>query len=163
MKSEQLNILRKLIREEVSKIVKEEVYNQFPSLISEILKKPAIKSKLEENFSPIQNQKSIVKKSKISTGNKILDSILEETKPFDMSHQSGFDRVQMDGGFSMNEGFTVPQTSIIPTSDTVGNPIDPNSVPKEIIGALTKNYSSFMKKVEKSVGQRSNVQAFKTD
>ena len=130
------------LTEIIRKIVAEEVRNQFPSLLAEVLnaKKPVIRQESIE-------QKKIIQPSprprvEVSTGNPKLDQILRETSAGFAGATYDGPNVDVDGGFGfIGEGIDVPETSYV---DEI-----PSVVPLSA-DFMKRDYSTLLKKTAKA-------------
>lgn len=136
------------LTEIIRKLVSEEVKNQFPHLINEILGKG---SQTVQQPQPRPVQQKIIPK----TGNPELDRVLEQTAPrMSRPHQPVQNRqplVQLENPFSMSN-FQAPQTSYY-DQEPIMESMDEIQA-EELPDFLSKNYAGFMKSVDKKVKQQ---------
>lgn len=133
------------LTEIIRKIVAEEVRNQFPSLLAEVLnaKKPVIRQESVQKKpvapAPVPPRPRV----EVSTGNPKLDAILRETTAGFAGATYAGPSVDVDGGFGfIGEGIEVPGTS---------EHIDeiPSVVPLSA-DFMKKDYSTLLKKANKA-------------
>ena len=166
MKSDKLKlILEKIIAEEVSKQLPKAVASVMERLLTE--NKSTSKVKTEEIITEDEILEEPVKK-KIFTGNKKLDEILSNTKPFQRDERDSSRRVMLDSGFekltSTDEIITSTQTddsnlgfikSMVGESFAADkNPIvesiqDHPDLPEAVEKAITRDYSALMNTINK--------------
>ena len=140
------NLIRKVVREEIDYALRREIKSLKEDLRDEIkptiieTKSPIVANNLKEKIMGTPTQQ-IPKKSfkpKQFTSNNTLNDLLNETAMGDTSLGQPQSPVSMEGNFNMAE------TPI----NTIGNmPIE--SAPKEVADAVTRDYSSLMKAINK--------------
>ncbi len=135
-KSELTEIIRKLVAEEVK--------NQFPSLISEILGRPS---------KPIVQETRQPKLTIPKTGNAALDRVLQQTVP-NIKRQPG-PPVSLDGEFKMNASFELPATDY-DSSEMMNEGVDMME-PVELPDFMNKNFSNVLKSSIKASAMRNGV------
>lgn len=140
------NMTKSDLTEIIRKIVAEEVRNQFPSLLAEVLnaKKPVIRQESVQKKpviqAPVAPQRPRVE---VSTGNPKLDAILRETTAGFAGSTYAGPNVDVDGGFGfIGEGIDVPGTT---------EHIDeiPSVVPLSA-DFMKRDYSALLKKADKA-------------
>jgi hypothetical protein len=165
-----LNDLRKIIREEVTKVVRKELVG-FVKLLGEssgdttlprkkkIGKKPkpsVTEKSLKDMMSEFEGDNFDAPKQNFSN-NPVLNDILNETaqappKPGFESYQTMGDKVydkqSMAEVLGYGEGSGTPQ-NIAPMSTPDGRPIAAEQVPEDVVKAMTRNYGDLMKAIDK--------------
>lgn len=150
-----IQLLRNVIREEVSIAVRTE-FNMLLNESSAPKPMPAPRQAPQVTKKPIQK--------KTYTNNPVLNDILNETSgfapegPMAMQLNEGHYSHQSHDDFS--EWPTMARTSspkmqaaaMIPTTDSDGRPVNMQNVPDHVVGALTKDYRSLMKAIDKKKG-----------
>lgn len=102
------------------------------------------------------NTKKPAPKHQYST-NPLLNSILNETKPFSQSGTSLHEMIedQYEEWPTMTQRM-IPgankKISVIPTTDLDGRPVNVNEIDESVANALTKDYSALMKAINKKKG-----------
>ena len=153
--------IRRIIQEEVQKTVRKEI-----QVMLNEAKNTSFESKITDHFEPRVNVKPRpAKQTKTYSKNPMLNELLNETSP-----------MRGDGNY-ITEAFAAPEvdyndynewpsmrnapsmmtgrmgaTSMIPTTDTEGRPVQNVHVPEEVANALTRDYSSLMKAINKKKG-----------
>ena len=161
-------VVRKVVREELKPIIKENYQIANTSKKVKPTKKfdPLDVSHIfEENISSTNNQKSKINKKskKVFSKNKVLNGILNETyesdewrsinsnQAFTSQHAQGFNRGAM--AEMIGYGGTKPTvTNMTPTVDPDGRPLNVNLEGTKVGDALTRDYSSLMKKLNSKKG-----------
>jgi len=144
-------IVRKVVREELKPMLKEIKNSQKP-IIKEIKSKKVKVDPLDINVEEIvaADKTPSASKSKSFIKNPMLNELLNET------HQSGEWR-SMDAQFGSNQAQAWSgreSTSVAPTTDIDGRPIDTNNEQvANVMGAITKDYSQLMKTIDKKKGR----------
>lgn len=129
------------LQEMIRKMVREEIRNVLPEVLVEIFQ-----SKSEKNNSNLiksEEGKPKSKPVKSYVSNPILNKILNETTG----------GVPQEGSFQQmmqSEDMRVGSTSMIPTTDINGKPVDPDTLPEHLTEALTKDYSNILKIMDKA-------------
>ena len=152
-----------LIREIVKQEVKKEVREIF---IREGMKSMAQQSTLVEDkvVEVLPERKSKPKKKVTYTKNPVLNDILNETananeldeyptmsgKPFDTSRMA---EAMGYGNMSMRVGSDEVKREMGAAQTVQAAGVNPESVPEEVMGALTKDYSEVMKALKKRDGK----------
>ena len=151
-----VSLIKEIVRQEVKKEVRE-------IFIKEGMKSMAQKSTLvEDRVVEVLPERKSKPKEKVSyTKNPVLNDILNETaragemdeyptmgnKTFDSSKMASM----MGYGNVMGSAEDKRKVSAIQTVQAAG--VDPNNVPEEVMGALTKDYSGVMKALKKKDGK----------
>ena len=154
-----IQTLRKVIREEVQTAVRTEL-SQIGSVIRESRKStPATAQRYTESYKPKPKPKQQFSK------NSMLNDILNETGGFKSENpyamlQENYSEVDYNDfeewpTKNMGQRPMAPmnKAAMLPTTDPEGRPINPNSVPKEVVNAITKDYSALMKAIDKKKGK----------
>jgi len=133
------------LTEIIRKIVAEEVRNQFPSLLAEVLnaKKPVIRQESVQRKPAAPVVVPPRPRVEVSTGNPKFDQILRETTAGFAGSSYAGPNVDVDGGFGfIGEGIEVPGTS---------EHIDeiPSVVPLSA-DFMKRDYSTLLKKADKA-------------
>lgn len=150
-------VIRRIVQEEVQRTVRKEI-----QVMLNESKNNTFESKITDHFEPRVNVKPRpAKQPKQYSKNPMLNELLNETAP-----------MQRDGNY-ITEAFAAPDinyndydewpsmrsmpaprtaASMIPTTDTEGRPIHNVHVPEEVASALTRDYSSLMKAINKKKG-----------
>jgi hypothetical protein len=156
-----IQALRKVIREEVSVAVRNEL-NQFNSVITESKKKEV--SKYTDSINPTKPaQRPQPNQPKQYVSNPMLNDILNETVGFkgegpQVYLEESVDYNDMSEWPTMNvNGRMAPTTPSILT-DVDGRRIDTNQLASTeagaaVVNALTKDYSALMKAIDKKKGK----------
>lgn len=159
-----IQVLRKVIREEVQTAVRTELGN-IGSMITE--QKQTTQHTSNRPQQPIQKYNPAKRPAQASvkrqlTTNPLLNDILNETSgfrsegPMSMMNESidysgDFDEwptIQMNGMAGMSQA-----ANTIPKVDTEGRYIDPSMLPEPLVQNLTKDYSALMKAIDKKKGK----------
>lgn len=143
------------LTEIIRKIVSEEVKNQFPHLINEILGKKS--SPVQEVRQPVQPKFNIPK-----TGNPELDKVLEQTaprvatrQPVHTGQRPSIPPVSLEGGgFSMSS-FQAPETSYY-DAEPIMESVDEMPA-EELPDFLNKNFSTALKSSIKASAMRKGI------
>ena len=154
-----IQALRKVIREEVQTAVRTEL-SQIGSVIKESRKPaPAPVQRYAESYKPKPKPKQQFSK------NSMLNDILNDTggfraeNPYAMLQEnySEVDYNDFDEWPTMSMGqrpmAPINKAAMLPTTDTEGRPLNPNTVPEEVVNAITKDYSALMKAIDKKKGK----------
>ena len=158
-----IQVLRKVIREEVQTAVRTELGN-IGSMITEQRKSEQNNTiyktqQATSNYTPPRKQTAPVKRQ--LTTNPTLNDILNETSGFqsegsismmneNIDYSGDFDEwptIQMNGMTAAN---TVANT--IPKVDIEGRYVDASQLPEPLVQNLTKDYSALMKAINKKKG-----------
>ena len=136
------NLIRKIVREEIDyslrreiKSLKEDIRDELKPIIKETTEssnKPmpeVVKNSLKEKIMGKQPIKQRAKQNFV--GNGTLNDLLNETAQGDTNLNSGMSPVHMEGDFS-----------------TIGG-VPAEAAPKEVVEAVTRDYSGLMKAIEK--------------
>jgi hypothetical protein len=151
--------IRKIIQEEVKKTVRKEIQvilnESKEATITESIYDPVDFKSSNLNVKPRQ-----AKAPKQYSKNPLLNDILNETAP--MKGDSNFIAESFGAGVEYNNYEEWPTmknmptgmskmgvVSMIPTTDTEGRPMHNVQVPEEVASALTRDYSSLMKAINK--------------
>jgi len=150
-----IQLLRSVIREEVSIAVRTElnmVLNESKST------RPASAPK---QTAPV-TKKPIQKKT--YTSNPVLNDILNETSGFTPEGPMAMQLNEMHYSHQSHDDFgewpTMARTAspmmqaatMLPSTDSDGRPVNMQNVPDHVVGALTKDYRSLMKAIDKKKG-----------
>lgn len=152
--------IRQIIKEEVQKTVKQEIQ----VLLNE---SRTVDTSLVDMIEPrVKTQPRQVKSQRTFSKNPLLNEILNETAP--MSKDSYIQESFMNDSVAQvnyndhdewptmrnmsNMSNKIGVASMIPTTDTEGRPMANVQVPEEVANALTKDYSSLMKAINKKKG-----------
>ena len=153
-----VKILRKVIREEVRSAVKEILGEQKKSSNKVIDHGLSLHKMVERQENPYEVQG---KRKKQFSKDPVLNDILNETSlnynPAEFNGAPPSYPNMENKAFTSNDvpsfaSIMEPQTSrinTIPTTDVNGNVVDPNAIPEHVTSALTKDYSSLMKAMDK--------------
>jgi hypothetical protein len=154
-----IQALRKVIREEVQTAVRTEL-SQIGSVIRESKKPaPATSQRYTDTYKPKPKPKQQFSK------NSMLNDILNETGGFRSENpyamlQENYSEVNYNDfdewpTMSMGQRPMAPinKAAMLPTTDTEGRPLNPNTVPEEVVNAITKDYSALMKAIDKKKGK----------
>ena len=150
-----VQVLKKVIKEEVKAAVHEAIKElSSDNLIESVVnkQKPNYSLKPEYNYKPKKQPAT-----KQFTKDPLLNSLLNETAvsgfsiPPDSEHNdfSEWPTMEMDNSYSSLMGspkFVTNKINAIPDG------INPNAVPEEVKGALTRDYRSLMKAINKKKG-----------
>ena len=134
-------VIRKIVREEVAMAIQE--------VITE-LKQPT------QQVSQPQPRKKIVEKKQF-TKNSILNDVLNETVADEEWKTMGggtYDSSKMNDLVKSNMGIT---QNDIAADTAIAAGVNPNSVPKHLEKALTKDYRSLLKATEAKAKQKRNI------
>jgi len=166
-----LNAIRQVIKEEVRSAVRSEL----KQLLSEnTIKKPA-KEVINHGINLHKQTTRVAPKTqKTFSTNPLINSILNDTAvhmdPTEM-YESGpavtysnplmmedYDRelnfTSRDSrGFGMMQQMMRPTSNAIPTTDIDGRPVNVEELPEAVTNALTRDYSSLMKAIDKKKGK----------
>ena len=154
-----IQALRKVIREEVQTAVRTEL-SQIGSVIRESKKvATAPPQRYTDTYKPKPKPKQQFSK------NSMLNNILNETGGFRAENpyamlQENYSEVNYNDfdewpSMSMGQRPMAPmnKAAMLPTTDTEGRPLNPNTVPEEVVNAITKDYSALMKAIDKKKGK----------
>jgi hypothetical protein len=155
--------IRKIIQEEVQKSVRKE--------IQVMLNESKNQSFVQPNYDPIDFKTESLrvkprpaKAPKQYSKNPMLNDILNETAP--LKGDSNYLAEAFGNGVDYNNYEEWPTmrsmptamsgkigvASMVPTTDTEGRPVQNVHVPEEVASALTRDYSSLMKAINKKKG-----------
>lgn len=150
-----IQLLRSVIREEVSIAVRTEL-NMVLNESAASRPAPAPKQAPQVTKKPIQK--------KTYTSNPILNDILNETSGFapegpmamqlneaHYAHQSHDEYAEWPT-MSRTVSPTMHAAAMLPSTDSDGRPVNMQNVPDHVVGALTKDYRSLMKAIDKKKG-----------
>ena len=145
-----VKILRKVVREEVSRAVKEALTEQKVShkqVIDHGIRLSNLAESPKNPYSPTAKKKSFSK-------NSILNDILNETAAngdFGSMNEGPMVGTEPTPSFSsmMNSSRGV---NVTPNVDVNGNQVDTRKLPDHVTSALTKDYSAVMKAIDKKKG-----------
>jgi len=133
-KSELVELIREIVREETRNIL--------PEVLVEILKSKKV---VAENRRPTQIVDAAhEREEKIYTKNPALNKILNQTRGGIPSEGS------LTSLMNSNDFGKLGESTVVPSTDINGRPLDPENVPKHITEALTKDYSKFLKVMDKA-------------
>ena len=159
-----IQVLRKVIREEVQTAVRTELGN-IGSMITEQKQTAQYTSNRSQQpiqkYNPSKRPTQAPVKRQLTT-NPLLNDILNDTSgfrsegPMSMMNESidysgDFDEwptMQMNGMAGMSQA-----ANTIPKVDTEGRYVDPNLLPEPLVQNLTKDYSALMKAIDKKKGK----------
>jgi len=157
-----IQVLRKVIREEVQTAVRTELGN-IGSMITEQKKSeqknPIYKNQqITSNYTPVRKQTTPVKRQ--LTTNPTLNDILNETSGFNSEGPMSIINESIDYSGDFDEWPTMQMNGItghsiantIPKVDTEGRYVDVSKLPEAVVQNLTKDYSALMKAIDKKKG-----------
>ena len=125
----------------IRKLVKEEVQDQ----VRAILLEQSITPK-----APAKQAKQVTRKKQKYTANSALNDILNETVS---SNTADYDTLQTFSATDARAGFASMQNPMssnpIPDKDISGAPMNPNKVTPDLMKALTRDYSTLVKRFKK--------------
>ena len=151
--------IRRIIQEEVQKTVRKEIQ----VMLNE---SRTVDTSIKDVYEPRINVKPRpAKQPKTYSKNPMLNDILNETSPMrgdgnyitetfaapDIDYNDFNEWPSMRNAPSMMSG-RMGAVSMIPTTDTEGRPVQNVQVPEEVANALTRDYSSLMKAINKKKG-----------
>lgn len=149
-----VQVLRKIIKEEVKSAVTEAMRDiSINNLVESVTNTPDI-SAIEKNYTPVK-QKIKKPEPKAFTKDPLLNSLLNETAQsgahIPIEHNDFSEWPSMDfktdySGVMGRPKFAQPQNTKI---DATPDGINPNIVPEEIKSVLTRDYRSLMKAMDK--------------
>lgn len=167
-----VNDLKKIIREEVTKVVRKELVG-FVKLLGEsnnpkpkakpkqkLKKKPVTEQSLKDMLGDFENQNFEESKPKQKlSNNPVLNNILNETQGHNGSPKPGHEEYPTMGGGTYDKSRMAEmigyganafgqQTPPMTTPD--GRPV--TNVPDDVAKAMTRNYGDLMKAIEKKKG-----------
>ena len=132
------NLIRKIVREEIDyalnrelKPLRESLQNNTKTIIKEKPISNNIKTSLKEKIMGSKPINQIPQIKRNFTNNSTLNDLLNETAQGDTNLNSGMSPVHMEGDFS-----------------TIGG-VPAEAAPKEVVEAVTRDYSGLMKAIEK--------------
>ena len=126
------NLIRKVVREEIDYALRREIKTLKEDLIQEqsITQEQPLPSNIKSSLrEKILGKKNTQNKTYVS--NNTLNDLLNETAQGDTNLNSGMSPVHMEGDFS-----------------TIGG-VPAEAAPKEVVEAVTRDYSGLMKAIEK--------------
>lgn len=155
-----IQALRKVIREEVTVAVRNELKN-FDTVITESKKKEV--AKYTDTINPTKpTQRPVAKQPKQYVSNPMLNDILNETSGFtgegpQVYLEESIDYNDMSEWPTMNMGGRMPSAPAILT-DVDGRRVDTAQLASTeagaaVVNALTKDYSALMKAIDKKKGK----------
>lgn len=151
--------IRRIIQEEVQKTVRKEIQ----VMLNE---SRTVDTSLKDVFEPRVNVKPRpAKQQKTYSKNPLLNDLLNETSPMrgdgnyiaeafaapEVDYNDYNEWPSMRSAPSMMAG-KMGAVSMLPTTDTEGRPLQNVQVPDEVANALTRDYSSLMKAINKKKG-----------
>lgn len=153
--------IRRIIQEEVQKTVRKEIQ----VLLSESKSNFIDTSIYDPLVTELKTRPRPTKKTKTYSKNTLLNDLLNETSPMQSDGNyitesvtsAGVDYADYNEWPSMKNASSlmsnkVNSTSMLPTTDTEGRPLQNVHVPEEVANALTRDYSSLMKAINKKKG-----------
>jgi hypothetical protein len=145
-------IVRKVVREELKPIITEIKRASKPLIKETKSKSKTVKDPLDIDLSEILKEEKVSTPSKPKTFvknpmlNEMLNQTMNDGEWRTLDSQFGYNQAQrwVDNG----------STSVAPTTDIDGKPIDTNNEQvAAAVGAMTKDYSQLMKAIEKKKGR----------
>ena len=148
-----VKILRKVVREEVQKAVKQILSEQKTSH-KQVIDHGVRLSRIAENPT---NPYSPTAKKKTFSKNSMLNDILNETAATaDFGNMQEGPMVSMDAEMQSSNFASMMNSqrgvNVTPTVDAEGRPVNVNNLPEHVTSALTKDYSALMKAIDKKKG-----------
>jgi len=133
MKTKKLvDVIRKIIREEVQSEVRKVLTEQTTTLENHI-----------PDFTPTRKKKNV--KTKQYTNNPLLNEVLNDTEAEEYPTMNSFDASDARAGFAgMQDGAHQPVQQ-----DINGRPVDMSEVDESVSNAITRDYSELVKKFKK--------------
>jgi hypothetical protein len=153
--------IRRIIQEEVQKTVRKEI-----QVVLNENKSNFIDTSIHDSFVPgLKTKTKQSKQPKAYSKNPMLNDLLNETSPMrgdgnyiaesfagssiDYNDFNEWPSMKNMSSMMSNRGSV---SNMIPTTDTEGRPIQNAHVPEEVANALTRDYSSLMKAINKKKG-----------